>query len=288
MESRSSSRHAYLIMAHTNFDQLQQLIDLLDHPDNDIYLHMDRRSQVDLSRFHADRSELIIMPRMKITWGGHSQTLCELAMMKAASRKHYQYYHLISGLDLPIKTQEEIHSFFASHSGQNFIDFDSVQDPRLFEDRVNRYYLLQDHIGRSEGGKYRLLGWIEHLSLILQNVFRIQRKPCLPLYKGANWFSITDDMVQFVLQQEKIIRKQFCYGRCADELFLQSAAMASPYADTISSFVTRAIDWDRGDPYVYRAEDVEALLASPCLFGRKFDSRVDPSAVTRMFRALKP
>ena len=287
MESRFSSRHAYLIMAHTNFDQLQQLIDLLDHPDNDIYLHIDQRSQVDVSRFHADHSGLDFVPRMKITWGGHSQTLCELELMRAASGKHYQYYHLISGLDLPIKSQEQIHSFFDAHNGQNFIDFDSVQDPRLFEDRVNVYYFFQDYIGRNECGKYRILGWMEHFSLILQKVFRIRRKPCFPLCKGANWFSITDDMVQYILRQEKAIRKQFCYGRCADELFLQSAAMASPYADTLSTFPTRAIDWERGNPYVYHSEDVEALLASPSLFGRKFDQRVDPAAVTRMAAVLK-
>ena len=287
MESRLSFRHAYFIMAHTNFDQLQQLIDLLDDPDNDIYLHIDQRSQVDLSRFHTEHSALIFIPRMKITWGGHSQTLCELELMKAAAKQHYQYYHLISGLDLPIKSQEEIHSFFTAHNGQNFIDFDAVQDPRLFEDRVNVYYFMQDHIGRREDGKYRIFGWIEHLSLMVQKLFRIQRSPCFPLYKGANWFSITDDMVQFILRQEKQIRKQFCYGRCADELFLQSAAMASPYADTLSDFKTRTIDWNRGDPYVYRTEDVKALLASSGLFGRKFDNRVDPAAVSQVYSALK-
>ena len=46
MPDISKQKHACLIMAHTNFSQLQTLISLLDHPNNDIYLHVDRRAAI--------------------------------------------------------------------------------------------------------------------------------------------------------------------------------------------------------------------------------------------------
>lgn len=37
------SRHAYLIMAHNQFDFLEMLLRDLDFEDNDVYLHVDKK-----------------------------------------------------------------------------------------------------------------------------------------------------------------------------------------------------------------------------------------------------
>lgn len=36
--------HAYCIMAHGNWEQLQMLVNMLDDCRNDIYLHIDKKS----------------------------------------------------------------------------------------------------------------------------------------------------------------------------------------------------------------------------------------------------
>ncbi len=38
-----TNKHAYLIMAHDNFEQLKILLDLIDDYRNDIYLHIDKK-----------------------------------------------------------------------------------------------------------------------------------------------------------------------------------------------------------------------------------------------------
>ena len=38
-----NDKHAFLIMAHNNKEQLLELLRQLDHPRNDIYLHIDRK-----------------------------------------------------------------------------------------------------------------------------------------------------------------------------------------------------------------------------------------------------
>ena len=43
-------KHAYLIMAHANIGQLSQLLLALDDPRNDIYLHIDAKSDIDLTQ----------------------------------------------------------------------------------------------------------------------------------------------------------------------------------------------------------------------------------------------
>lgn len=36
-------KHAYLIMAHTQFQQVAKLVRLIDNEENDIYLHIDKK-----------------------------------------------------------------------------------------------------------------------------------------------------------------------------------------------------------------------------------------------------
>lgn len=288
MREIPNQRHAYLIMAHNNFLQLQTLISLLDDPRNDIYLHVDKRAKMfrpeDMQVRH---SKLILINRIRVNWGGHSQIKCEMHLLKAAAQKQYAYYHLLSGLDLPLKTQDEIHSFFDSHFPKNFMEFDvKAIQTGSFMDRIRTYHLFQDYFGRNTGPIMGVLRRLEDHSLRFQKRIGLQRKQYIPAYKGANWFSITHKLVEYVLSQGKLIKKQFYHSVCADEVFLQSVVMASPYRDTVVNNPLRAIDWTRGEPYVYRAEDVEELLLSEDLFGRKFDENIDRAAIEKVVSCL--
>ena len=43
-------KHAYLIIAHSNLEQLHKLLLLLDDPRNDIYIHLDLKSKLDIKK----------------------------------------------------------------------------------------------------------------------------------------------------------------------------------------------------------------------------------------------
>lgn len=284
----SENKHAYLIMAHSNFTQLQQLIHLLDHPRNDIYLHVDKKA-TDFSKdqITTQYSELHFIPRIRVTWSGHSQIQCEVRLLNAAAPRHYRYYHLISGMDLPTKTQDQIHRFFDSHPNRNYFNIDPVRSiAESASYRIGTYHFLQNIIGKSDTMWLRRCSGIEQKLLAVQKKLGIRRKLIIPYYKGGNWFSISDDFAQYVLSQQKLIRKQFYYSICADEVFLQCLIMASPYRDTLVNNCLREIDWERGCPYTFRMEDVDAVLASPNLFARKFDMQVDEAAVQAMIQRL--
>ena len=46
-ENDNRAKHAYLILAHHNFEQLAMLLETLDFPDNDIFIHIDKKSVFD-------------------------------------------------------------------------------------------------------------------------------------------------------------------------------------------------------------------------------------------------
>ena len=272
-------KHAYLLMAHANFEQLQTLLDLLDDERNDIYLHIDKKAK-NVPDFRVKQAGLHLIDPINVVWGGYSQIRCEMKLLEAAAEGHYRYYHLISGMDLPLKTQDEIHAFFREHDGTEYMYFDEEAcHSGSFHDRVQYYYFFGNlgfNTRKKIGHGLRL---IDRILVKVQKALHICRKPVFSLYKGGQWFSITDDLVQYVLSRKDDIRKQFQYTFLTDEVFLQSVAVSSPMRNRIVNDDLRAIDWERGMPYTFRKEDVPMLLASEKLWGRKFDQRVDAEAI---------
>lgn len=83
-------------------------------------------SQVEYARkpsyLHLQGSPFVLEHRVDVRWGNLSQIRTEYALLEEAL-KHgsYEYYHILSGQDLPIKTQDEIHQFFHEHRGKEFV-----------------------------------------------------------------------------------------------------------------------------------------------------------------------
>ncbi|WP_318766710.1 beta-1,6-N-acetylglucosaminyltransferase [Lactiplantibacillus carotarum] len=116
------NRHAYLIIANRNIDQLQMLTELLDDSRNDIYILIDAKSSISKISFKTKYSKLTYVSSIKIYWGDYSQIQAELNLLRAATENgDYAFYHLLSGLDLPLANQDVIHDFFDDKIGYNFL-----------------------------------------------------------------------------------------------------------------------------------------------------------------------
>lgn len=123
----TGKKHTYLIIAHSNFYILEKLLLLSDDTRNDIFIHIDLKcNNFDFKYFKniPQRSNIYFTERNSVIWGNISQIKTELILFKtASSKKKYQYYHLISGVDLPIKSQDYIHHFFDRNNGREFIGY---------------------------------------------------------------------------------------------------------------------------------------------------------------------
>ena len=49
----------------------------------------------------------------------------------------------------------------------------------------------------------------------------------------------------------------------------------------------RFIDWNRGNPYIFKKEDYELLVKSDYIFARKFDMNVNSEIVDLIYNSLK-
>ena len=235
-------RHAFLIIAHNNWEQLKKLVQLLDAENHDIYIHIDKKSK----DFKADKfleitnkSRIFIYQEYEVFWGGFSQVQVELFLFEKAYALQYDYYHLISGADLPLKNNKDIDTFFERNKGKEFILFDEDKlknDPEISR-RAKYYHFLQNYRRRfSQKWKNDFFTFLERVSLVFQILFRVNRVKDLDweIKYGSNWVSITNDLVTEILKQREKITKVFSCTNCADELFVQTVAYNCEFKDKLS------------------------------------------------------
>ncbi len=278
-------KHAYLIMAHNDFVLLSKLLKLLDDKRNDIYLHVDKKAHdYDAAVMNniLQYATLTHISRENVAWGGYSQINVELRLLEKATQSEHLYYHLLSGVDLPLRSQDEIHGFFKENNGKEFVCIDEVSKKGFNAyERIGIYHFFQDTIGRSE---HPLAVHIEGRLINAQIKLGIDRtrKNNSVFYKGGNWFSITHDFALYLLSIRKKIRKVYSFGLGADELVVQTELMQSSFASSIAEHYMREIDWKRGTPYIWDESDYEYLMQSEALFARKFDYKNKPEIVDKI------
>lgn len=284
----SKDRHAYLIMCHSNFNILMKLLKSIDDVRNDIYIHIDKKVNscpYDILKDSVHNAKINFIKRISVNWGGYSQIRAEMALLDEATKSNHSYYHLISGVDYPLKSQDYIHNYFQDHLGCEFIRFDiTACREKTFLDRIRYYYFFQEFIGRNSGKIPALCYTLQEKLLILQKKLHVDRVKRFPeeIYKGTQGFSITHDMALYLLKQKKKIKHLCRYGMCVDEIFLQTMAMQSPYRERIVNNSLRDIDWQRGKPYTFGDIDFEELKSTDRLFARKFDEQVSMEIIEKL------
>lgn len=131
-------------------DILEKTLLLLDDENNDFYIHVDKK----VKNFNFDYYKRLVKysniyflkKRRNIFWGSHRIIWTELDLFKEAYKNHYEYYHLLSGCDMPIKNKKEIKEFFENHQDTEFININKISDSNIYDDRINLfkyYYLLK-------------------------------------------------------------------------------------------------------------------------------------------------
>lgn len=275
-------KHAFLILAHNEFKVLKLLVSCLDDGRNDIFIHFDKKVPT-LPDIRTERAGLTILDnRVDVRWGGFSMMEAEFALFEAATaRGPYQYYHLISGVDLPIKSQDYIHDFFDRYDGQEFIGYYWTKMPADFTRKVQLWHLFpEDFKSNNPIKKFLRAGFLR-----LQEALCIKRNRDVDFKKGSQWVSITDGMARHFLEHQDWIRKTFHNTFSCDELVMQTLCWASPFRERLHDVQSdgagcmRAISWrwaPKGQEWTLRDwsdEDYAWLESSPALFARKFNSR---------------
>jgi len=270
-------KHAYLILAHSSFDLLRLLISRLDDVRNDIFVHLDKKVKV-LPEVHAEHAGLYFTrDRVDVRWGDWTVVEAEYALFEVAVAKGpYQYYHLLSGVDLPVKSQDYIHDFCDTHQGTEFIGYTLTEITPEVVRKVQRWHLFPEDFKNSSIVKRALRA----AYIRVQEIFGIYRNRDVDFKKGSQWVSVTDAMARHFLAHRAWAQKVFSHSFCADEMVMQTLAWQSPFREKLYNTTDdgagclRAIGWRDGQLIDWTPEDWPRLLASESLFARKFNSSI--------------
>ena len=266
-------KHAYLILAHGSFDLLRLLISRLDDERNDIFVHLDKKVKV-LPELHAEHAGLYFTEeRVDVCWGDWTVVEAEYVLFAAAvARGPYQYYHLLSGVDLPVKSQDYIHDFCDTHQGTEFIGYTLTEITPEVVRKVQRWHLFPKDFKNSSIVKRAL----RTAYIRVQEILGIYRNRDVDFKKGSQWVSVTDAMARHFLAHRAWAQKVFSHSFCADEMVMQTLAWQAPFREKLyntqddGAGCLRAIGWKDGQIVDWTPEDLPSLRASEALFARKF------------------
>ncbi len=278
-------KHAYLILAHNNFYNLEKLLLLLDDPRNDIYIHIDKKvKDFDFGYFGVlcQKSTLTFTKkRIDIGWAKPSMVRAELILFNAAvKRGSYHCYHLISGADLPLKSQDEIHRQCEQFSVNRLCYAPELT--RWDWMRMNRYHNLFP--GENRLSK-KLNGWM----YIIQEKLGVERlkRHGMKAYKGGQWGSFNHDAVMCLLKNEKKIRSMIRFTCCPDEVYKQVILMHNGHPVDPEDWRYLVNAGGSPSPVTFTAADFDSLIhQGDKLFARKFMADTDSQIIDRMFRYL--
>lgn len=295
-------KHAYLIMAHANWDLLEKIILQLDDENHDIYLHISSLStDFDPARFEpiVKKSKLYMLPRIACTWAGFCLVRVHFEFLRAATPKEYFYYHVISGVDLPLHSNAYLQNFFDKHYPAEFIHLSRNVSRRVYMVTAYKQLLLR-WVHKPVFFRLCYLG-INTVYGGLQNLFgknRVKKRlKDRPLKTGSSWWSITHGCAKYVLEHEAWVEEKFSdVQMCSDEIYLQTLLWQSPFRETlftdhiykeVYSYHARFIYWGdhpplSGRPTPIRMAQLPYLLGVEELFARKFDPKIDSEVIDRV------
>ena len=295
MKKDSMSRHAYCILVHNEPSIFKTLVSLIDDPKNDIFVHVDKKADISLFQVQLKFSNIIYSERYRIFWGDYSLINATINLLNLAfNYGTYSYFHILSGVDLPLKSQEYIHKFCDElYPGKEFIGIADEKQDEWIKYRSGYYHFFGSTFRCKDTKFSRAKKWVSSKLISIQFRLRLKRNnEGLDFKMGPNWCSLSNHFIEYLLQKRKWIEKRFRYNYCSDEIFIQTILWNSPFKANIYKIndhymsCMRKIGWDRGKPYTWQSTDYEELVNCPHLFARKFSS-ADLEIVTKIKRHLQ-
>ena len=278
-------RVAYCVVCHRRSKILDEMIDILGK-DNDIYIHVDKKSNINDFIDLSDRVKLI-KERVNVQWAGFTLVKATLNLLSNVKDNNYDYIFLISGDCLPLKNSTEIKKFLKDNNGKEFIGVVKDEDITDQIEKRLKYNYSSIYFKKNKNV-------LENNIIAFKNKYKLYSKNkyynTLPkIYKGCNWIGITGSVCSYIfkyINDNPQYIKAFKKAIYSDEEFFQTIIMNSDYKNNIykyditendSNMALRYIDWKTGPQYprVLNENDFDKIKNSNCLFARKFDENID-------------
>ena len=278
-------RIAYLVLAHHKPRQFARLVERLNHEDASVVVHIDIKS--DLPEFQqaldsAGTTATFVSDRQNVRWGDFASVRAELACLRrAVEDTDADYYVLLSGVDYPVRTPEQLQEELSS--GAVYMESWAMPEVEHNKPMSRLEYFYFPTKNRSSTPAKFLNSFLLR-KLPKRNVAKglAGHQP----YGGSQWWAFPADVARGVLDfcdREPGVVRFFSRSRNPDEMFFQTIVGALPGSREMRPPLTFA-DWTRPEaagsaPATLRSSDLELLRTCDRYFARKFDSDVDPDVL---------
>lgn len=305
-------KQAYLIIAHNKVEQLKFLLSLLDYEKHDIFILFDKKATITEKQKNV-LSQIVMKSRVFFTreipiyWGDYSLVEAEMELFEAAAKQEqYSMYHLLSGVDLPLDTAENIYNFFDSRKEYNFLTM--VSDELYIRNKVYErvaFKTMFPHLTpRTVNNDFLclVLKIYRKFEVELQRIFKVDcfKKFNLELKYASNWCSLNKKAVGILLEEKKFIATIFKNTKVNDELFIPTILQKHQLLDTVYSVEPtndkptdfqgnlRYINWWDGSPHTWTdsSDDIDQLKHGKAL-GHKFSRKFDLEKYPEMTELIK-
>lgn len=274
--------HVFIILAHKDPCLLARTINILSKSNHYFFIHLDGKARdCDLykSWFTALTNIFFIEKRFDVYHGGISMIHATLALFDAVinSGVYFDYIHLISGQDYPLRSNDQFDEFF-EHTNHSFMYIDEGELLEYMQPFYERY-ANEYHFNKTSGLIPILYDRLK-LGKIISCV--IPRKPIENYHGGWQWFSWNIQTLNYVLDYIQIhpgYLRRFNHTTSPDEHVFATILISKIEELGIESVnPLRYISWHphrKVDttyrPFTFTELDYDYIIKSKAFFCRKVD-----------------
>jgi hypothetical protein len=282
-------RIAYIISAYQKPELLIRLVRRLNSPRDFFYLHYDLRSPEtefqQLVQAFQNQPNVKLLTRHNCRWGDFGHVLVSLKGIAEIARQNFtcDYAILLTGQDYPIKPNETIRRRLQAENGRSFMESTAWPIPDWEKGRAIRR-IEKYHLHLPFPRWTRSLGWPPNRQNIPIPLRRKIPGGLHPHFGSSYWYlhrQCLEHIQDYVLRHPEYVR--FFHGvLIPDECFFQTLLMNSALAEKIEKRTLTYVDWRPPWPGIMTVADLPKMLASDCLFARKFDLKIDSEVMDRL------
>lgn len=306
---------AAMIMCHKNLEQVQRLVRALNHPEVDIFLHVDQKCTEDYQISKPESSDLYFVEN-RISGYLDDRSLIDITLsmitlaknVEEKTHKHYEYFMLLSGQDYPIRDMSFIVKSLKDIYPTPFIDCNGgdKSNPVIrskFGKRksiLKLRFFVKHKLKRFPSFFIRSGTWLMSKLLFALHLsdYYYFKSHNIDLYCGSAWWILPDAIIDFILSEmEQPYVGRLLTTDTPEETFFQILARRSPLKELVrvkdqkekqaSKTWAYFHDVDKPmakHPYTFTKNEYQKLIESGYWFARKFDTHVDSEILDMLDR----
>lgn len=278
-------QHAFLIMVHKQPALLGRSLKILAAPNHHFFIHVDSKVGGGISLYKDATSNIdnvhFVNDRESVHHCGISHLYALIKMFKEAlkSGTDYDFYHIISGQDYPLRSNKQFDDFF-ENTEHSFMYIDHHHSRLL---KFKYQYWSRGWFPNNTSARWAKMFCKLHLSLI---PFIFFRRKAIPNYAGGwDWFSwnrrVMKYVIEFLDENPKLIQR-FDHTVCPTEHIFHTILENKSYEFGIEKTnPLRYVSWvpkreldNKYLPYDLTELDYDRVIDSKAFFCRKVDEKI--------------